>query len=58
MVTREETEQEMTSDELNQKLSNIESAYKLGLLKMSEVVRLIKDAYGAKHVQKHPHSIR
>lgn len=51
MVTCEKTEQEMTSDELNLKLSNIESAYKLGLLKMSDVVRLIKDAYGAKDVQ-------
>lgn len=51
MVACEETQQEMTSDELNLKLSNIQYAYRLGLLKMEDAVRLIKDAYGAKDVQ-------
>ncbi len=47
MVACKKEQQGMTSDETEQRLqfSNINSAYKLGLIKMSDAIRLIRTIY-------------
>lgn len=54
----EEKEQEMASDEIRLKLFNINYDYNLGLIKMNDVIRLIKTIYGEKDVSEDTHCIR
>ena len=55
----EEKEQKMTWDEIDirRNISNINSAYRLGLIKMSDVIRLIKTLIKTKalHGDKEPY---
>lgn len=58
MVACEEKPEDMKSAELELKVFNIEYAYKMGLLEMSYVLRLVKIIYGANDVSQDTHSIR